>query len=155
MYHMALIICLYTLTARLTKFSIVAAVISFSLAYRHTTLAKGCSDCSSRHKRDLTPLFVCIKSHKLLNARFALSKVPVLSNTTVLILLADCRTLASRINIPHFSPLPTPTVTDKGVPDQNAQGQAIINTVVAITNMLADFSVQGQTSTKLAQKNRD
>ena len=38
------------------------------------------------------------------------------------------------INTPDWAPLPTPTITDIGVANPNAQGQAIINTAIALIN---------------------
>ena len=37
------------------------------------------------------------------------------------------------IRTPNFAPLPTPTITDIGVANPKAHGQAIINTAMAFT----------------------
>ena len=59
--------------------------------------------------------------------------VPVLSRIIAVIFDAVCRASPLRIRTPASAALPTPTITDIGVARPSAQGQAIINTVVADT----------------------
>ena len=57
--------------------------------------------------------------------------VPVLSNTTVLILWAVSKACPDLIRIPCSAPLPVPTIIATGVASPNAQGQEITNTLMA------------------------
>src|ERR1039458_7217831 len=59
--------------------------------------------------------------------------VPVLSNTTVLILKADSRLEAFFIRIPFEAPNPVPTIIAVGVANPNAQGQAITITAIKLS----------------------
>ena len=57
--------------------------------------------------------------------------VPVLSNTTVLILWAVSKACPDLIKMPCSAPLPVPTIIATGVASPNAQGQEITNTLMA------------------------
>ena len=67
--------------------------------------------------------------------------MPVLSRIIADIFDAVCKASPLRIRTPASAALPTPTITDMGVARPNAQGQAIISTVVADTmaNATAGF----------------
>jgi len=58
--------------------------------------------------------------------------VPVLSVIKTFALFMLSRASAFFIKIPDCAPLPTPTITDIGVANPNAHGQAIINTAMAL-----------------------
>ncbi|MNG13195.1 hypothetical protein D3C84_968570 [compost metagenome] len=60
--------------------------------------------------------------------------VPVLSVINTLTLFMFSKASAFFISTPDCAPLPTPTITDIGVANPNAQGQAIINTAIALMN---------------------
>ena len=60
--------------------------------------------------------------------------VPVLSTIKVSTLSIFSKASAFLINTPFCAPLPTPTITDIGVANPRAQGQAIINTAMAFTS---------------------
>ncbi len=60
--------------------------------------------------------------------------VPVLSTISTSILFKPSKASAFLIRIPFCAPFPTPTITDIGVARPNAQGQAIINTAIALTS---------------------
>src|SRR3989338_7339098 len=60
----------------------------------------------------------------LVTAGSPLVNVPVLSNTTVLILPASSSASASRMIIPFSAALPVPTIIAVGVARPSAQGQA-------------------------------
>ncbi len=66
-------------------------------------------------------------------AGFPFVTVPVLSNTIVVSLPACCNASPLRISIPISAALPTPTIIEMGVANPNAQGQAIIRTVIVVT----------------------
>ena len=74
----------------------------------------------------------CQSQHRLL---FGAPRVmvPVLSRIIADIFDAVCKASPLRISTPASAALPTPTITDIGVARPSAQGQAIINTVVADT----------------------
>lgn len=57
--------------------------------------------------------------------------VPVLSSTTVSMWASCSRVSASRISTPSRAPRPTPTITDIGVANPRAHGQAITSTDTA------------------------
>ena len=59
--------------------------------------------------------------------------VPVLSKIMVVIVDAVCRASPLRISTPDSAALPTPTITDMGVANPNAHGQAMIKIVIADT----------------------
>ena len=60
--------------------------------------------------------------------------VPVLSNAMTLISFNVCTASPLRIKIPFSAPKPLPTIKAVGVPKPSAQGQAMTNTAVAVTN---------------------
>ena len=63
--------------------------------------------------------------------------VPVLSRIIADTFDAVCNASPLRISTPASAAFPTPTITDIGVARPNAQGQAIIKTVVADTTAKA------------------
>ena len=67
-------------------------------------------------------------------AGFPSVTVPVLSRTTVVNFPACCNASPLRMSIPISAALPTPTIIEMGVAKPSAQGQAIIKTVMAVTN---------------------
>ena len=58
--------------------------------------------------------------------------VPVLSVIKIFILFKFSKASAFFMRTPDVAPLPTPTMTDIGVANPKAQGQAIINTAIAL-----------------------
>jgi hypothetical protein len=83
----------------------------------------------------LQQVFLFIFSRKYFSTEgFPSVIVPVLSVIRTLTCSCFLRLQHFFINTPDWAPLPTPTITDIGVANPNAQGQAIIKTAIAFMN---------------------
>ena len=105
-----------------------------SFAFLTMALAIGCSDPFS------AMFAIFSKSFSVLFSRVIMSvtedspfvRVPVLSNTTVVMLRAFSKACASLIRIPFSAPLPVPTIIAVGVANPKEQGHAMINTAMKV-----------------------
>jgi hypothetical protein len=81
----------------------------------------------------LQQVFLFIFSRKYFSTEGFPSIVPVLSviRTFTLFMFSKASILYQHLD---WAPLPTPTITDIGVANPNAQGQAIIKTAIALMN---------------------
>ena len=136
------------LPGRLVKWLMAVGAIFFVDRWLMTACANGCSDCFSRVKRicrmSVSAMSSLGKVCRASTAGLPWVRVPVLSNTMSVSLLANSSAWASFTRMPCLAPLPMPTVRAVGVASPSAQGQAMMSTLMNVVRAKAAGLLSGK-----------